>query len=185
MRDWLGEEASEELRQRAGGSRIAEMFDLPSELLSGQLGAIADQAMEEQGNTPVPTILIQKMASRADPLGRTESLNEASGEDKSLGATRALAIQRNLDQFQISVSASWRRYLIGTSIVLSFGLFVFGIRQFGFGSFVSALEAPHNRREWVMNFLVLSAVGVTTGSFAGFLGAIARDLVAIIEKLRR
>jgi len=101
-----------------------------------------------------------------------------------------LAIQRNLDQFQISSSANWRRYLLLTSVLLSMVIFVLGLPLLQTGSFISGLSNPDGLQPLKLsqrtgNFALLFSATLLTGLFAGFLGSIARDLVAIIEKLRR
>jgi len=63
---------------------------------------------------------------------------------------------------------------------------VIGLPFLQTASFMSGLVDPVlTRSEWARNFALLFTAALLTGLFAGFLGSIARDLVAIIEKLRR
>ncbi len=185
--EWLGDAAVAELYTAVGAERIRNMFDLPSELLTGQLGAIADQVMEKQGRSEQPTLLIRRMAAEEENVVQPPAAS--SEQDPRVRA--AMAIQRNLDQFQISTSALWRRYLLMTSILLSMTLFLFGLRLFDGGSFIPGLTSiPQHgpaltARQYSENFSLLCLATVLTALFGGFLGSIARDLVAIVEKLRR
>ncbi len=183
--EWLGVEASEELYREVGPKRIDDMFDLSSELLTGQLGAIADRVMEKQGKNEPASSLIRRMAAEDNAVR-----SSASGEqDQRIGY--AMAIQRNLDQFQISTSAGWGRYLLRTSILLSIALFILGLPLLNTGSFIPGLiditsgakKLPASAHAGNLVFLMGGAV--LTALFAGFLGSIARDVVAIVEKLRR
>ena len=161
------------------------MLDLSSELLTGQLGAIADRVMEKQGKNEPRSALIRRMAAE-DGVVRVPVSAE---QDPRIG--NAMAIQRNLDQFQISTSAQWGRYLLKTSILLSMALFMLGLRLLNYGSFINGLidlpPGADSLRASVHagNFLFLLTGTVLTALFAGFLGSIARDVVAILEKLRR
>jgi hypothetical protein len=179
--EWLGEPAASQLYKEVGAKRIRNMFDLPSELLTGQLSAIAEQVLEKQRKDEPNSPLIERMAAENDADQRLESNDADEGR-----VNLALVIQRNLDQFQISASAGWRRYLLLTSILLSMGLFVIGLPLLNTGSFITALNSPAlSRSQQIGNFALLLGGTLLTGLFGGFLGSIARDVVAIIEKLRQ
>jgi hypothetical protein len=183
--EWLGIEASEELYREVGTQRIDDMFDLSSALLTGQLGAIADRIMEKQGKNEPTSRLIQRMAAE-DGVFRAPATGEQDPRIRY-----AMAIQRNLDQFQISTSAQWGRYLLRTSILLSMGLFILGLPLLDTGGFIPGLvDIPPAARRLTAsaqtgNFVFLLMATVLTALLAGFLGSIARDVVAIMEKLRR
>jgi hypothetical protein len=182
---WLGEQASAELSSRAQAGQISAMFDLPTEMLTGQLSAIAEQALERRG---WPSPLVRRMAEGGEPTpSQWESSHADEAEsDHDTRASLALAIQRNLDQFQISTSAAWRRYLWLTAVLLSLVLFNAGLQLFNTGSFIPGLKAyPRVFNEWLGNFAALSSAAILVGLFGGFLATIGRDIVAIIEKLRR
>jgi hypothetical protein len=70
------------------------------------------------------------------------------------------------------------------------GIFVIGLFLLQTGSFISGLSDPNeldhlNLSKLTGNFGLLFLATLLSGLCAGFLGSIARDLVAIIEKLRR
>jgi len=183
--DWLGDSGTRQLYQEVGHARIKDLFDLPSELLTGQLAAIAEKVMEHQAKNEPKTPLIAKMAGIPEKWEIRASENTVDREVNTM-----LAIQRNLDQFQISSSANWRRYLLLTSVLLSMVIFVLGLPLLQTGSFISGLSNPDGLQPLKLsqrtgNFALLFSATLLTGLFAGFLGSIARDLVAIIEKLRR
>jgi hypothetical protein len=183
--DWLGDSGTRQLYQEVGHARIKDLFDLPSELLTGQLAAIAEKIMEHQAKNETKTPLIEKMAGIPEKWEKRSSDSTVGREVNTM-----LAIQRNLDQFQISTSADWRRYLLLTSVLLSMGIFVLGLPVLQTGSFISGLSNPVGLQplklsQWTGNFAWLFLATLLTGLLAGFLGSIARDLVAIIEKLRR
>jgi len=179
--DWLGENATIQLYREVGSARIKDLFDLPSELLTGQLAAIAEKKIEQQSKNQANPLLIATMAATAE---KSENLSSESNVEAQVNAI--VAIQRNLDQFQISTSFHWRRCLMLSSILLSMTIFVIGLPFLQTASFMSGLVDPVlTRSEWARNFALLFTAALLTGLFAGFLGSIARDLVAIIEKLRR
>ena|ERR1051326_2215557 len=159
-----------------------DVFDLPSELLTGQLGAIAEQTLEELPSGAPPSRLIERMSA-----GEYASDGERTSASVTDGrAAMALAIQRNLDHFQIATAAKWRRYLLVTCITLSTGLFTLGLGLLGMGSFLPELNAPPFKfAAWLGNFVLLLLATSLVSLFGGLLGSISRDLVAIIEKLRR
>lgn len=183
--EWLGEEATAELYREVGPQRIDDMLDLSSELLTGQLGAIADQVMEKQGRSEPRSVLIRRMAAEESAVRAPATVEQ----DPRI--RYAMAIQRNLDQFQISTSAEWRRCLLRTSILLSMALFILGLPLLDTGSFIPGLiDIPPGARTLPAsahggNFVFLLTGTVLIALFGGFLGSIARDVVAIVEKLRR
>ena len=185
---WLDKAAFADLEARVKTGPVMDMFDLPSEMLAGQLGAIAEQALEELPPGAPPPRLIERM-SAGDYVAPQR--NVASGEktSTSVADTRtalALAIQRNLDHFQISTAAKWRRYLLATCITSSAGLFTLGLGLLSMGSFLPVLNAPPLKfAAWLGNFSLLFLAVSLVSLFGGLLGSISRDLVAIIEKLRR
>ena len=178
--EWLGEDGTVELSDEVGQARLKYFFDLPSELLTGQLGAIADQVLDREDDG-LDKPLIEKMAAIKESTSRV-----VEGDANKPRVNLTLAIQKNLDQFQISTSARWRRYLLLTSILFSTTFFVAGLELFQTGSFIPGL-ANHADQvvRWIGNFVLLLLATVVTGLLSGFLGSIARDVVAIIEKLRR
>jgi hypothetical protein len=70
-------------------------------------------------------------------------------------------------------------------------LFILGLPLLNTGSFIPGLIylSPGAKRlpasEHAGNFVFLMTGTVLSALFAGFLGSIARDVVAIVEKLRR
>jgi hypothetical protein len=186
---WLDRPAMTDLYARVRTGRISDMFDLPAEMLAGQLSAVAEQALEEQASTGRPSPLVQGMAAGGEPSvrGRQPKASEETSETGQDSRTSlALAIQRNLDHFQIATAADWKRYLLLTSIILSMILFTLGLQLFQAGSFIPGLKAqPITFPDRLGNLTALMACAILVGLFGGFLGSIARDVVAIIEKLRR
>ena len=63
--------------------------------------------------------------------------------------------------------------------------FVAGLPLFQIGSFISGLAPGYRAAEWMGNFVLLVLITTACGLLSGFLGSIARDIVAIIEKARR
>jgi hypothetical protein len=182
--EWLGDAAVLELYGRVGLEDMSEMLDLPGEMLTGQLGAIAEHSLEELPPKQSPSALITSMAK-----GKVASF-QTPGEDKSgvesdRRARLALSIQRNLDQFQIRAAAEWRRYLLLSCMAISMMLFV-GLALVGVRiPPAHYAEAAPTFAEGLATTFVLFCEAALVGCFAGFLGSIARDGVAIVEKLRR
>jgi hypothetical protein len=189
LRAWLRGPAMAELHTRVHPGRISDLFDLPSELLTGQLSAIAEQALDQQSAEKRLSPLILRMAEAAEPperarrRDRREPNPEAEADRR---ASLALTIQRNLDYFQIATAAQWRRYLLFTSVCLAAALFVLGLQLFQAGIFIPGLtNTPKTFPQRLGNFSALLMGTVLVGALGGFLASIARDAVAILEKLRR
>jgi hypothetical protein len=199
---WLGgdgdaDTALAELKRRAQGRSLA-MFDLPIELLCAQLSAIGEQLLDELTALPQPPIappppreyaatLLDRMSSgewKKNPIPSPATAASAAPFEESVAATRtriAYAVQRRLDQLQIDASARWRRWLLVTAIVLSFVLFFIAAGVLGAGQRFITPISPTPSGYAVSYFIGAILVAL----FAGYMASIARDLVAIIEKLRR
>jgi hypothetical protein len=125
-----------------------------------------------------PQILVQS-GEQADRDHLSFVQAAASEGQSDYRTTVAFAIQRSLDHFQIEASAEWKRYLLVAAILLSMVLFTLGLRVFGAGAFIPRYPSWHD------NFLSLLIGTTLVGLCGGFLASIARDVVAVIEKLRR
>ena len=88
-------------------------------------------------------------------------------------------IQRNIDQLQISITTRWQRTLRGAAMTVSFIIaFTVITRELKIGPNALKAIGMHD----LLDRLGL-ALGV--GLTSGYLASVFRDVVAIIERLRR
>jgi len=179
--DWLKPETLDELSRKVGPDELRDMLDLPAEMLTGQLGAIAEHELERPAGEAESVELIAAMADgeTMQPLGGSMETDQSDRR-----ARLALTIQRNLDHFQIRAAAEWRRYLLLSCMLISMLLFI-GLELLETPLPFAHLGTPSGKAERLGTTIVLILEAALVGCFAGFLGSIARDIVAIVEKLRR
>jgi hypothetical protein len=142
------------------------IFNLPSEQLSAQVSAAADLALT---------------APRSDYAGYRYFLASVTGDKRDLDLESASKTDREqeaddlrrgqqvrigLDQLQVALRDRWRRYLWGAGLWIS-GAYGVGL---AFAGNREAVEGPRH----VLAALVLG----------GVVAAVARDLTAIVERLR-
>ena len=141
-------------------SQTIAIWNHPIEQVSGQIGAAVELAF-------------------ADPEGYSRLLKSLSNDaaygtprDKKGRDTVAFFVQRNIDRSQIATGDRWRRILrifaIGLSTALAFAVSL-------------AQEKPASFQGW--SILLVSALLI--GIVSGYLAMVFRDLVAIVERLRR
>jgi hypothetical protein len=188
---WLGNNsyAMDALRTQVKRYESLAVFDLPIEHLCAQLSAIGDHLMDElslsgeEGNRESNALLVRMSAGTWErkALDFQSDKGEAKGSLAAMRTRAAYATQRNLYQLQIETGASWRRWLLGFAICLSGLLFILAVLLLGAGSFIKTWkdEPPG------LIFVSYLAGTLLVSIFAGYMASIARDLVAIIEKLRR
>jgi hypothetical protein len=171
-------------RGPVAGDRYS-LLDLPIEQLCGQIAAGADRLLDEpvaetlrtKGSAKIPAgvkeVLVALAAGNQDVDAyiavaeglrkRQASLVEATPESREYARLRAnlsQRIQRNIDGLQITTTFWWRRVLRGMAFTICG---VLGLSAF---------------RGDPTTSLVCAVVG-------GFVSTASRDLVAVIEKLRR
>lgn len=134
------------------------LFDLPIEQLCAQVSTAADLAVES------PTggfgDFLQSLAGSPVPGG--EQPSGSSGEQILFSHS----IRTGIDQLQVSVGHRWRTYIRATAVWLS-GLIGLAI--------VEASRPP--ARERGLDILAAVLVG-------GFISWFARDITAVVERLR-
>jgi hypothetical protein len=193
VRSWLGEDAVATLHERLQTASPEAFYDLPIQSICGQIAAVAEAVLVEElgssesinANKGQVSALLKGLVG----LGAAADLQELETVSKSLGAaettdkqqkeqSRALDrirsrlgahIQRNIDNFQITAGAGWRRRLRITAFVLS---------TIMSASLLTGLELG-----WLRFFAFLGAA-LVGGFIGGYLASIFRDSVAVIEKLR-
>jgi len=168
-----------------GGDRPAvslAFFDLPLEQLSGQISAGAERAIVDPrrhgpillrlanaaGEDDVLSLfkahyeLHSKRRSRLPPKGADEA-NERYMRARARVEER---VRRSIDCLQIETGYYWRRSLRALSVALAA---------------ILGLTAALNAREFLASVPTALATGITGGFFA----MLARDVAAIVERLRR
>lgn len=156
------------LRLDSRGQGGRQFFDLPAEQVAAQVSAAADAALlgRRRGLLPTTWLGLEPEPPRpSKPRPRTETSRVAEPEaDELLDAQR---VRTAIDQLQIAMGDTWRRYCQGTAFVLAA---VYGVGFVRIGS-VSGAEHPR--------YVI---VGAIVGGAAAW---VIRDLTAIIEKARR
>jgi hypothetical protein len=139
------------------------VFNLPSEQLAAQISAAADLALTTPDtDSSYQYFLASVTRDERDLPGKPQGPREPDAED----LRRAQQVRIGLDQLQVGLRDRWRRYLWGA------GLWISGAYGIGL-AFAGHKEAAVGPRH-VLAALVLG----------GVVAAVARDVTAIIERLR-
>ena len=139
------------------------VFNLPSEQLAAQISAATDLALtaEKADRERYAYFLAAVTRDGRDLPGSMQTETEEERDFR-----RAQQVRIGLDQLQVALRDPWRRYLWGAGLWLS-GAYGIGL---AFAGGREAVEGPRH----VLAALVLG----------GVVAAIARDLTAIVERLR-
>ncbi len=185
---WLGSgPAIDILEARLTGRRSLAAFDLPIEQLSAQLSSIGDHVLEEVVASPPPANerndaveLLDRMSDGEWSRPRPPSVEDSKEWDTTRRTRVAYAIQRHLDLLQIEAGSRWRRRLLVAAIYACGVLFVVAAAVLGAGTFIEPWNDGVFAKafSWTLGTLLVALLG-------GYMATIARDVVAIIEKLRR
>lgn len=162
MRSWLGRDAFRDLVRALGGpspDELRDMFNLPVEQLCAQISNALDLALA----TPrLHRDLVHRMASDS-----WYDEKESAAPDETRQFERNHSVRSALNVLQISVGQRWRWQVRMTAYWLS-GLIGFLVVAF-------ADVAPLAQKEFALAAL---AIG-------GFFSWLARDVAALLERLRR
>jgi len=176
---WAGGDVSL-LHQRLGIEKsYTAFYDLPIQNICGQIGAVAEAVLVECTSRIIyGTDWMQMVAflrRLAGPASQTDlDALEQNGlpPDEELSMRRARLgshIQRNIDNLQITTGTSWRRRLR----ILAFGL-----------SFLLSASLLLSQGPGWQVFSLFGASAIA-GLIAGYLASVFRDIVAVVEGLRR
>jgi hypothetical protein len=185
---WLGSgPAINVLEARLIGWRSLAALDLPVEQLCAQLSAIGDHLLEEVIASPPPANerndaveLLDRMSEGEWSRPRPPSLKDSEEWETTRRTRVAYAIQRHLDLLQIEAGSRWRWSLLVAAIGACGVLFLVAKWVLGAGTFIQPWSngAFAKAFTWTLGTLLVALLG-------GYMATIARDVVAIIEKLRR
>jgi hypothetical protein len=198
-----------QLEKLAGGGDPNALYSLPTEQLAGQLSAAAQVVLD---NPTAYEDLLWVLSKGCDPhdveklirmprhvlLGEEESsqpqpISTLLGKGPGVGAgvspaderserrrkvsdaidlrTRiAHQIERNLDGVQIAISKRWRLWLQLAALVASFAIILL------------TLAASSTTGMSKLQLALLTLIG---GLLSGFMATVARDVVAVVQGLRR
>jgi hypothetical protein len=132
------------------------VFGLPAEQLIAQISSAADLVLLSDAKDKAEQALIDGLAGA--PI-------EASLEPEER-TRQAQQVRIGIDQLQITLATRWRRHLWGAAVALS-GLYGIGL-----------VYASHARRgDQARHVLAALLIG-------GLIAGVARDLLAIVERLR-
>ena len=150
-----------------------ELFDLPIETLCGQIGAVAEQALDLPRRY---RHLLSGLAGADRSRSATHLANymppKNDGVDVEYVNRRnelTQRIRRNIEGFQISSGLLWRRVIRLSAILISAALSI--------SPAYSETAGLNTQQRWA--FILL------TGLVGGFTAWIARDVLAIVERLRK
>lgn len=189
LEEYISPETSEEgilnrllqLTTAEGGDRPAvslAFFDLPLEQLCGQISAGAERAIVDPKTNGAILLRLANAAGEDDvvslfrahrelpPHRPSESL--APGEERFTQARASVEerVRRSIDCLQIESGFYWRRRLRGLAVALAAAL-----------GATAALVADQP--------LASLPAAAVSGIIGGFFAMLARDLTAIVERLRR
>jgi len=174
------------------------LYDLPIEQLCGQINAALQLALESPLAHAVLLWCMGHFTNATDldevlnpPLGELQKLQNDSSVDRTKLDVYATArtrvsqkLQRGVDGFQIAAGNHWKSVLQWASIVLSMVLAILAL-VFPLGiAPVVAREVPLTRLQILQmlgqHFLIVLGIGLA----GGFIAPIARDLLAVVSRLR-
>lgn len=144
-------------------------FEMPIEQVCGQLSAVAELILSQPQT--YKTLIVAFAGSGASKDAKKLIQMPSAPLQTQSDDVRdrvAYAIQRNIDAFQIAAGNSWRRCMRLAAIIVSAAI--------AYG----AVSRRPEIRAWDVFMTALSV-----GLVAGFLASVFRDIVAIIERLRR
>lgn len=176
----------------ANASDRSAFFNAPIEQVCGQLSAVAEFLLSEptiesasaedipKGDRAGRAYLLTALAGPRGSIDAVTSLRSGFGKGKDRDADSrsrlGYHIQRNIDQLQISIAAHWQRLLRGAAMAVSFTIALTVITQSApdIGNAVGTLDWPHK-----------VGIALMVGLTSGYLASVFRDVVAVIERLRR
>jgi hypothetical protein len=168
----------------ANATNQTTFFNLPIEQVCGQISAVAELLLSEISESRKSEAIFESgtqhlLTNLAGPNGAAYALQffQLGGTDQSkdeslmdyksdLRNRVAYQIQRNIDQIQIVTKTSWQRTLRLLAVAISIAIALTAI--------------PHRG-----NSLQFLANGLVVGFVAGYLATVFRDMIAIVERLRR
>jgi hypothetical protein len=142
-----------------------QVFNLPSEQLAAQISAAADLALTSEKDDRYTYFLASVTKDERD-LPSEGASQTPTETDEAQDLRRAQQVRIGLDQLQVALRDRWRRYLWGAGLWIS-GAYGIGL---AFAGNRETVEGPRH----VLAALVLG----------GVVAAVARDLTAIVERLR-
>lgn len=197
VKSWLSRPSSNginsfnTLKRLAVASSSSVFLELPIEQVCGQITAAAEALLEypaDQTTKDSPILsddnerkqLITALAGEAgqeDALRYDQAcsalIEHKDAKDKKpeqtyLAARNRLSqrFQRNIDALQIEVGLAWRRRMWISAL---------------FTGIVLAFVASNQLHDWKSRVFFVITAGLT----GGFLATVARDLIAVVERLRR
>ena len=152
-------------------------YDLPIQNICGQIAAVAETILVECTDSSQPCGeenlgLLRALAGpeSKDDVDKLTAINMLPGDELSLRRARLGSnIQRNIDNLQITAGTRWRRRLRVSAFILSFLFSAYLLRSLRFN--------------W--HLFVLLGGAMVAGLIGGYFASVFRDLVAVIEGLRR
>ena len=148
-------------------------FDLPLEQLCGQISAGAERAIVDPRSHGPILLRLANAAGEEDVLELFKAHYQQPPTDKGADEryVRARArveerVRRSIDCLQIESGFYWRRRLRGLAVALAA---------------VLGLTAALVASQWLASV----PAALATGFISGFFAMLARDLTAIVERLRR
>jgi hypothetical protein len=145
----------------ADGSGVSGPFNLPAELLTAQVAAAAERALQSPRR-------YEELLEGLAPFRSLTSKTKGSWADERISAPDAgWLISSAIDQLQIRLAGRWQHYLQATACWLAGAV----------GLVISSTDAIHGNQGRVH---VIAAL-----VFGGFLAWVFRDAVAALERLRR
>jgi hypothetical protein len=147
------------LLQLTTPSQATAFWNLPIEQVCGQIGAAVELAFAD----PETYAILLKTLSGAGYV---------TPHDRKSRDTVAFFVQRNIDRTQIVTGDRWRRMLRIFAVSLSSAL--------AFAASV-AQKTPASFGDWGTVLISSGLIGIV----AGYVAMVLRDIVAIIERLRR
>jgi hypothetical protein len=148
-------------RQELSHRGVIALFELPIEQLTAQIQAATDIALRSKHGDD----LIFHILKGTD----RDEYYRGSDDSPQRASRLSYLVQRRLDDLQIQVKHDWRNLLRTICLSLSFILASLIARVFGL---------------WKQNHSSTAFIVVLLSLFSAFFSTIARDLVAVLERLR-
>jgi hypothetical protein len=158
-------------------NRVA-FFDMPIEQVCGQFSAVSEVVLAD------PKRHVGLLAVLAGAAGRDDvrELRKSYYESEDARSRLAYHVQRNIDNLQITVSTGWRRALRLSAMLASATIALPTARRVVLSQYCldERINVACAGKYWH-----LLLVAIIVGIVAGFLASVFRDVIAIVERLRR
>jgi len=141
------------------------VLELPIEQLAAQIQAAFDA--EVASRSPRSQEFLERILGKLQPWELYAQMQEP--DDPKSRAVLGYLVQRKLDELQIRVHHGWRRLLRSLSLSLSLALTAFVASILGL---------------WRQNLIGTAFAVLLFAALGGFFASAARDIVAVVERLR-